>query len=91
MEPCNISDTSVYECYKTDDLGLIAYTTRLAIIAAQAIIEIKDIGGISPYFKAVEHCLKHVANGGTIDNFKPLVRTSTYAGSDRRQAKNAVY
>jgi hypothetical protein len=91
MEPSNISDIGFYERNKVDDIGLISYTTKLAIIAAQAIIEIKDIGGISPYFKAVEHCLNHVANGGTIDNFKPLVRTSTYAGTDRREAKNAVY
>ena len=91
MESCNPSDTSFYEHHKSDDIEIVKYATKLAIIAAQAIIEIKNIGGISPYFKAVEHCLAHVANGGTIANFKPLVRTSTYAGTDRRQTKNAVH
>jgi len=85
------SNSCFYDPRKSDDLEIVAYVTSLAIIAAQAIIEIKDIGGISPYFKAVEHCLTHVATGGTIENFKPLVRTSTYAGSDRRQKENAMH
>jgi hypothetical protein len=56
-------------------------------LIATAYLVIDDIraNGASPYLKALEHCLKHVANGGTIRSFKPLVRTTDYAGLDRRQ------
>lgn len=80
-----------FVCVKSYDLESIAYFSKLAIIAAKAISEIRDCGGKSPYFRAVEHCILHVANGGTLDNFKPLVRTSSYAGIDRRQTKNTMH
>lgn len=65
---------------------------ELLTVAYLAIEELHKQGG-SPYLKALEHCLTHVANGGTINTFKPLVRTTEYAGLDRRQSQseNAVH
>jgi len=88
-------DNGIYDggffCVKPSDFESMAYFAKLAIIAAKAIAEIRECGGKSPYFKAVEHCIMHVAGGGTLENFRPLVRTSSYAGIDRRQTKNAVH
>jgi len=67
------------------------YFVNLAIIAAKAIAEIRSCGGKSLYIKAVEHCINHVASGGTIENFRPLVRTANYAGIDRRQTEIRVH
>lgn len=85
MEPCN--DSGAWR----DDVPEADYFLNLAIIAAKAISEIRLCDGKSLYIKAVEHCINHVARGGTIDNFRPLVRTTTYAGIDRRQAEIRVH
>jgi len=76
MEQCN--DSSGGGC---------DFSNHAVKLAARAIAEIRACGGKSPYIKAVEHCIKHVAGGGTIENFRPLVRTLDYAGIDRRQTQ----
>ncbi len=38
-----------------------------------------------PVISAIIHTSKHAINGGTMDTFKPLLRTSNYAGIDRRK------
>lgn len=53
-------------------------------VVFNSIDEIEQSGNID-YLKAIYHCLEHVQKGGTIETFKPLVRTSTYAGQSRRK------
>lgn len=53
-------------------------------VVFKSIEEIEQSGNID-YLKAIYHCLEHVQKGGTIETFKPLVRTSTYAGQSRRK------
>ena len=69
-----------------DDLDDIK---RLVVTAIGAIEEIEKSNG-SPYVKAFQHCLLHVAKGGTLETFKPLLRTLDYAGLDRRQAQENI-
>ena len=78
--------------YQSDFLSAdtAEYIERLKIIALDAIKEIQD-SGFSPYLMAFSRGLKHVGGGGTINTFKALVRTSTYAGLDRRKTENAMH
>jgi hypothetical protein len=85
VERCNVGDSGSNGSSEAD------YFLKLAIIAAKAIAEIRSCGGRSQYFKAVEHCISHVASGGTLDNFRPLVRTASYAGIDRRETEIRVH
>jgi hypothetical protein len=62
---------------------------ELIEISNEVISNIRS-NGDTPYLKALEHCLKHVANGGMVHTFKPLVRTTDYAGLDRRQERRAI-
>lgn len=54
------------------------------IITGARILESIRVEGPQPYIMALEHCLRHVASGGTADNLQPLIRTPDYAGLDRR-------
>jgi len=45
--------------------------------------ELDRTGATLPVISAMIHVIKHAAKGGTIDNFKPLLRTLDYAGIDR--------
>jgi len=91
VEQLNRGDSSDNDVDICGDKGDTDYFANLAIIAAKAIAEIRSCGGKSLYIKAVEHCINHVASGGTIENFRPLVRTANYAGIDRRQTEIRVH
>lgn len=69
------------------DPAIIREIKELLVVSHLAIEELHT-KGVSPHLKALEHCLTHVANGGTIKTFKPLVRTTEYAGLDRRQSQS---
>lgn len=77
MEPSNDSNSSVSNSSFCDDLE----TGFLKSILLSAIL---NDNCNDSYFKALEHCLKHVLDGGTIETFRPLIRTINYAGIDRR-------
>ena len=47
--------------------------------------EIVKSGKPLPVLSAIIHAISHLAKGGDASNFKPVVRTRTYAGIDRRQ------
>lgn len=57
---------------------------RLVATAVKAMDEVEKSNG-SPFIKACQHVFLHVAKGGTLETFKPLLRTLDYAGFDRRQ------
>lgn len=82
MEPCNAGGSGCDDLRKTSILE--DEIKQIGIYAAMAICEIRACGG-TPYIKALQHCIKHVASGGTLETFKPLVRTNEYAGRDRRK------
>jgi len=58
-------------------------------VVFKSIADIERSGNID-YLKAVYHCLDHVQKGGTIETFKPLVRTLTYAGPSRRKQRRPI-
>lgn len=92
MERCDIGDSGIEFSYQSITLepDTADYIERLKLIALDAIKEIQDIG-FSPYLMAFSRGLKHVKDGGTIQTFKPLVRTLTYAGLDRRKTENDMH
>lgn len=72
MEPSNVSNTGTYSPDKA--LNLI-----------DDLINKIDQGHSLPVVTAMMHVFNHAANGGTIENFRPILRTENYAGIDRRQ------
>lgn len=96
MESCNDTsgscDVAGVFSYQSDLLTAetAEYIERLKLVALDVIKEIQNTG-FSPYLLAFSRGLKHVVDGGTINTFKPLVRTSTYAGIDRRKTENSVH
>lgn len=98
MEQRNYSCSSLGSGFSIDrrlvdrEAKLKAEVQELIDIVVDVVEEIRISGG-TPYLKALQHCLVHVANGGTLATFKPLVRTPDYAGLDRRQSseKNQMH
>lgn len=66
---------------------VLAEVSELFVKAILAMDEIEKSGG-SPYMKAFQNLCLHIVNGGTMEAFRALLRTSDYAGFDRRKKTN---
>lgn len=88
--PCGCCDSD-WDFY-IREAKLRSQINELIDTVFEVVEEIRLEGG-TPYLKALQHCLVHVANDGKIETFKPLVRTLDYAGIDRRKSpeKNKVH